>query len=159
MRRRAAMREVVKAVTSMQAEWMLSSGGGGGTGITEPGEGEGEGEGTSTITKYTNENEKEWMVRFDPPEAQVSMIHVYINANKNDAIAANEAAVQRTGISCFMPGRVRETSSAIQGATGGGGCYFEFNIGPLNLDLDIESTWKAGYRAFLEELKRIRIKR
>lgn len=81
------------------------------------------------------------LIRFDPPIPQVSMIHVYLNANTDVCIEARNRTLLHTGISCFTFVRPAAAES----------CVFEFNMGPLNQTIGIE-VWLRGWTHFLTEL-------
>jgi hypothetical protein len=85
------------------------------------------------------------LLRFDPPEPLVSMIHVYLRCDCPTATAARDAAAARSGVSVF-----RAVRPGIRGASGQ--CYFEMNCGPHNGELTDE-IWALGWRTFLEELR------
>ena len=63
------------------------------------------------------------LVRFDPPQPHVSMVHMYLRCSTDVATAARQAAVLECGVSCFM--RLRGASLNAEGQEE---CYTEFNM-------------------------------
>ena len=92
---------------------------------------------------------KEFLIRFDPPVPQVSMIHIYLNASDTLCVQAKDLALAETGISCFF--RIRLANI---GNTKGQSCL-ELNMGPLNSEID-ETVWIKGWKSFLDHLVRLK---
>jgi threonine aldolase len=89
----------------------------------------------------SNDNQ---LVRFDPPIPLVSLIHFYLCTDIDKATTANEISSKITGFSCFT--RLRPSDN--------GGCYTEFNMGPLNILIENEQ-WLLAWSTFLIELKKL----
>jgi threonine aldolase len=87
-----------------------------------------------------------WTVRFDPPVPEVSLVHAYFNHHDPKAVmeVVKEVAA-REGIKVCAGLR-----PAILGAAGQS--YFEFNMGPGNLEIPVE-TWVKGFTAVAEAIK------
>lgn len=95
--------------------------------------------------KYPN------LIRFDPPVPEVSLVHVYINAccdavvdGVSMALRIKDEAARECSVSCFS--RMRPARS------GGGEVYSEFNMGPLNMEID-DRSWVLGWETFAKKMQ------
>jgi threonine aldolase len=75
---------------------------------------------TDALGAYTTETGAP-LVRFDPPVPEVSLIHVYFNADTALVDSARQAAADECGVRCFSKLRMGEYGAAEQS-------YTEFNL-------------------------------
>lgn len=85
------------------------------------------------------------LVRFDPPEPVVCLIHVYIRASVESALAAHARTKEETGVSCFARLRPAPPVMDVTGKTLPEECYFEFNLVRCYLNFKILFQSKLNY--------------
>ena len=93
----------------------------------------------------TTEEGEEAAVRFDPPMPTSTMVHCYVKGTAASLNNAQEAAKEKTGVQLW-------NSLRGQGYGDPGWCYFEWSMGPGNMDVALEDV-ERGWRQFLEGRK------
>lgn len=89
------------------------------------------------------------LVLFDPPVPEVSMVHIYINADTSTCMQARDQVVADMNISVFP--RLRECGIGLAK----GYSYIELNLGPSNALIAVEK-WVQGWMYFCKCLKEIK---
>lgn len=95
-----------------------------------------------------------WGMRFDPPQPQSAMIHVYLKGQERDLVAAHDQVAQSTGRRLWNRLRGRGHSQA---AGAGDEYYFEWSIGPANAEIPVDLICRA-WTLFFRELQDTREK-